>query len=73
MQLSESPGDMLARLAKDFFVSTYKLCILLATGLIILGKFVFDNLYKLVDTNKKGQTEVRRVVYETEEESNNNK
>lgn len=62
---------MLTRLARDFLVAAYKLAVLLATGIIVLGKFVFDNLYQLVDNDKKRQKEVRKVVYETIEENSN--
>lgn len=62
---------MLTRLARDFLVAAYKLAVFLATGIIVLGKFVFDNLYQLVDNDKKRQKEVRKVVYETIEENSN--
>jgi len=71
MQSSENSGDMITRLARDFLVAVYKLAVLLATGIIVLGKFVFDNLYQLVDNDKKGQKEVRKVVYEPIEENSN--
>jgi hypothetical protein len=52
MQSYENPVDALIGLSKDFLIAVYRLVVSLAISIIVLGKFVFDNLYQLVDNDK---------------------
>lgn len=45
----KKPEDTLLRFGKEFLLSAYRLCGLLAIGFITLGKLVFDGLYTLVE------------------------
>lgn len=44
---------MLLGMLKDMLVAAYSLLVLLATGLIIVGKFTFDTLYALVKAKRE--------------------
>jgi len=47
--------DLIFIWIKRFVITSYELLILLATGFIILGKFVFDILHTWVEKNKQRQ------------------
>jgi hypothetical protein len=53
MSTSEKTEDLLLRLFKQCLIEAYTLFMLLATGFIVVGKYLFDLLYVLVKKTKE--------------------
>jgi hypothetical protein len=53
MVKERKPEEVLLEMLKDMLVAAYTLLVFLATGTIILGKFVFDGLYELVKAKRE--------------------
>ena len=48
-----SPEDLLVGILKDTLVAAYTVLVFVATGIIVIGKFVFDSLYALVKAKQE--------------------
>jgi hypothetical protein len=61
MQNAQKPEDVILRIVREFIIAAYTLFILLATGFIVVGKFTFDVLYRIVEQYKHRQQEKKYV------------
>lgn len=57
----EKPEELLLRIMREFLKAAYSLFALVATGFIVLGKFAFDALYKIVEKNRQGHNPRKQV------------
>ena len=55
MNKFEKPEDMLLRLCMDFVAAAYSFCVLVATGIVLAGKLLFDTLYKVMRLDQKSK------------------
>jgi len=69
MSNSEKPEDLILRIVKQFVIAAYTLFILLATGFIVVGKFVFDALHIWLERNKERQPQRKFVESSTSNEN----
>lgn len=69
MSNSEKPEDLILNIVKQFVIAAYTFFILLATGFIVVGKFVFDALHTWVERNKERQPQKKFVESSTSNEN----
>lgn len=69
MSNSEKPEDLILRIVRQFVIAAYTFFILLATGFIVVGKYVFDVLHTWVERNKERQEHKKFVESSTSKET----
>lgn len=50
---NKKPEEVLLAMFKDMLAAAYTLLVFLATGFVIIGKFVFDALFEIVKAQRE--------------------